>query len=189
MDAAALLKKYFSNEAALEIVLKHSRLVADKALEVAGGLGIPIDLKFIEEAALLHDIGVSRVHAPKMFCFGSQPYICHGITGREILETEGLPRHAMVCERHIGVGLTAEDIRRQKLPLPARDMVPLSLEEEIICFADLFYSKNPDSVTVMKSREEVRASLEKFGEGKITIFDRWYARLCPQPECASGCPA
>ncbi len=85
----------------------------------------------------------------------------------------------MACERHIGVGLTAEDIRRQKLPLPARDMVPLSLEEEIICFADLFYSKNPDSVTVMKSREEVRASLEKFGEGKITIFDRWYARLCP----------
>jgi uncharacterized protein len=179
MDAAALLKKYFIDQSALAIVLEHSRLVAARTREVAETLAAPVDLQFVEEAALLHDIGVSRVHAPKMFCYGSLPYICHGLAGREILEAEGLPRHALVCERHIGVGLTAEDIRQQKLPLPARDMVPLSLEEEIICFADLFYSKNPDSVAVMKSRDEVRASLGKFGGEKITIFDRWYARLCP----------
>lgn len=179
MDAVKLLEKYFDNQSALEIVLKHSRLVADRALEVAKSLAEPVDLAFIQEAALLHDIGVCRVHAPRMFCFGSLPYICHGITGREILEAEGLPRHAMVCERHIGVGLTADDIREQQLPLPARDMVPLSLEEEIICFADLFYSKNPESVARMKSREEVRASLTTFGEHKTTIFDNWCARLCP----------
>ncbi|WP_243371744.1 HD domain-containing protein [Geotalea sp. SG265] len=179
MDAAALLKKYFTDGEALAIVFEHSRLVAARAREVACTLAVPVDIQFVEEAALLHDIGVCRVHAPKMGCFGSMPYICHGIAGREILEAEGLSRHALVCERHIGVGLTAEDVRRQQLPLPERDMVPLSLEEEIICFADLFYSKNPETVTVMKSRDEVRASLEKFGAGKTTIFDRWCARLCP----------
>ena len=178
MDAERLLKKYFTNQAALEIVLKHSHLVAEKALAVARALDMPVDLLFIEEAALIHDIGVSRVHAPKIFCFGEMPYICHGIAGREILEAEGFPRHAMVCERHIGVGLTAADIRRQKLPLPARNMVPLCLEEEIICFADLFYSKNPDSLAVAKSPQEVRDSLGKFGDEKVIIFDNWFSRLC-----------
>ena len=178
MDATALMEKYFTCHGALEIVLQHSRLVADKALAVARALDVPVDLPFVEEAALIHDIGVSRVNAPKMFCFGEMPYICHGIAGREILEAEGLPRHAMVCERHIGVGLTAADICRQELPLPARDMVPLCLEEEIICFADLFYSKNPDSLAVAKSPQEIRASLKKFGDEKVIIFDNWFSRLC-----------
>jgi len=177
-----LLKKYFKNSSALEIILKHGRLVADKSLKIAVALAEQVDLKFVEEAALLHDIGVSRVYAPSVHCFGNKPYICHGIEGRKILEAEGLSRHALVCERHIGVGLTSEEIRLQNLPLPPRDMVPLSLEEEIICFADLFYSKHPESLTVMKSREEIRASLQKFGERKIAIFDGWYSRFSsPMP--------
>lgn len=177
MDAIGLLNKYFSNKAALHIVLRHSQLVAERALEVAAALAAPVDRAFLEEAALIHDIGVSQVYAPKMFCFGTVPYICHGIAGREILEVEGFPRHAMVSERHIGVGLTAEDIIRQNLPLPHREMVPLDVEEEIICFADLFYSKNPESLNVMKSVQEVRASLEKFGPGKAVLFDQWLSRF------------
>ena len=43
---------------------------------------------------------------------------------RELLEKEGLPQHALVCDRHTGVGITIEDIRAQELPIPERDMTP-----------------------------------------------------------------
>jgi len=122
---------------------------------------------------LLHDIGVCRIYAPKLGLYGEHPYITHGIMGREILEEEGLPLHALVCERHIGVGLTVADIISQQLPLPQREMSPLSLPEQIICFADLFYSKSPGKITLRKSPEQVRAKLAGFGEVKLQIFDRW----------------
>ncbi|HJV66580.1 MAG TPA: HD domain-containing protein [Geomonas sp.] len=174
MTARALLKKYFSeNDAAFEIVYQHSRKVADKALAIARTAGLEKDLVFIEEAALLHDIGVCRVHAPKLNCFGSSPYICHGIIGREILEREGLPEHALVCERHIGVGLTAADVTGQKLPLPAREMSPATVSERIIAMADLFFSKKHGELDREKSVDQVRGELLKFGPHKVAIFDSW----------------
>ncbi len=173
MPTTTLLKMYFDS-AAFAIVHEHSRMVAAKALRIARYLeNSRLDLQFIEEAALLHDIGVSRVLAPHIHCHGSAPYICHGILGRQILEREGLPRHAMVAERHVGVGLTAKDIYDRRLPLPQRDMSPLSLEEKIVCFADLFYSKKPGQLAVEKSTDEIRTGLERFGADKTGIFDQW----------------
>ena len=55
---------------------------------------------------------------------------------------EGYPRHALVCERHTGAGLSLEGIIAQDLPVPHREMVPVSLEEQVICFADKFLFKN-----------------------------------------------
>ena len=173
MDACGVLKKYFNDPVAFALVLEHSRMVADKALAIAASANARVDFTFIEEAALLHDIGVARIYSPRLGCFGNAPYICHGVLGREILEGEGLPDHAMVCERHIGVGLTADDIIRQKLPLPAREMIPLTLEEKIICFADLFYSKKPGNSPAEKSLNEIRSGLEKFGAHKVVVLDRW----------------
>ena len=174
MNAGALLEKYFINADALAIILEHSRLVAAKALRIADSLaGMAIDRQFIEEAALLHDIGVCRTASPRLGCHGDEPYIRHGIIGREILEAEGLPRHALVCERHIGVGLTVADIVNQGLPLPAREMVPVTIEERIISFADMFYSKKTGAVHVEKTSDEVRKGLRKFGEEKLVIFEEW----------------
>ena len=51
------------------------------------------------------------------------------------------PRHALVCERHTGAGLSLKDIMDQKLPVPPREMLPVSMEEQVICFADKFFSK------------------------------------------------
>jgi uncharacterized protein len=168
-----LLGRYFEGDA-LAIIAGHGRAVAGLALSVCRVLGLAEDeCRFVEEAALLHDIGVCRIQAPKLGLERGFPYIMHGIIGREILEQEGLPRHALVCERHIGVGLTIEDIIRQGLPLPQRDMSPLSTEEEIVCFADLFYSKSPGRITHQKSPEKVRKKLAAFGEIKAHIFDRW----------------
>jgi len=168
-----LLGRYFEGEA-LAIIAGHGRAVAGLARCVCQALGLADDdCRFVEEAALLHDIGVCRVHVPRIGLDNGTPYIMHGVIGREILEQEGLPRHALVCERHIGVGLTVEDIIRQQLPLPQRDMTPRTTSEQVICFADLFYSKRPGRITLQKSPEKVRTKLAGFGEGKVHIFDSW----------------
>lgn len=171
MNAVHLLHKYFPNHYQRNIIVEHSRHAAAKALEIAGKVKeSKPDLQFIDEASLLHDIGVCRTTFAGMNG-NFQPYIRHGIIGREILENEGLPRHALVCERHIGVGLTVDDIRTQGLPLPERDMLPLTLEEKIVCLADLFFSKNPDQIGNEKTVEEVKKGLQKLGESKVRIFE------------------
>ncbi len=172
-----ILSRYFAGEA-LEVILTHGRMVAELSLAVGRQLALSnAELRFIEEAAMLHDIGICRVEAEAIGMHGEHPYIMHGILGREILEGEGLPLHALVCERHIGVGLTEADIINQRLPLPVRDMSPTTLAEEIICFADLFYSKKPGKLERRKPVDKVRAKLAGFGGDKIQIFDSWLKRF------------
>jgi len=174
MKPEELLAEHFS-PLALAIIIEHSRCVANKAVQIARGsrLADVLDMVFIEEAALLHDIGVSLTDAPALDCHGTHPYICHGVLGREILEKAGLPRHGLVCERHIGVGLTVEDIIAQGLPLPHRDMVPLSNEEKIIACADLFYSKKKLNLATEKSLEKIKNNLAQFGAAKVAVFEGW----------------
>jgi uncharacterized protein len=180
---AALIRKYYQDSpVALRVLLDHSRLVTRRAVRIAERLhsSETVDLRFLAEAAMLHDIGSIRTYAPDLGCFGTLPYLCHGIKGRELLEAEGLYRHALVCERHIGVGLTAEEIQKNRLPLPARDMIPVTLEEQIICYADLFYSKNPQERGRENDPATVRSILRRFGPGKTVVFDRWLERFEPQ---------
>lgn len=170
IDWNRIIDKYYQKQGRLrDILMTHSRLVADKALLCARRSGLEIDLGFVEEAAMLHDIGIVRCYAPDICCHGTLPYICHGVEGRAILEAEGLPRHALVCERHTGSGLTVDDIDRQRLPLPRRDMTPVSLEEKVICYADKFYSKSGD-ITAEKPFDRVVASLARHGSDTLERF-------------------
>ncbi len=176
LDVIGILGRYFEGEA-LATMVTHGRVVADLALAVGREASLTDEeCTFIEEAALLHDIGVCGVAAPEIGALGPHPYIMHGILGREILEREGLARHALVCERHIGVGLTITDIIDQQLPLPCRDMAPRTTAEEIICFSDLFFSKKPGRLEQRKSAEQVREKLSFLGREKVQIFDIWMAR-------------
>ncbi|MBJ6800110.1 HD domain-containing protein [Geomonas propionica] len=187
MNPRALLEKYFhDNSQGLDIVYRHSRKVADKALAIAECAGRnDTEMRFIEEAALLHDIGVARTYAPKLNCFGKAPYICHGVIGRQMLDSEGLPHHALVCERHIGVGLTAQDIVEQKLRLPLREMSPVTDCERIVALADLFYSKKGGELDLEKSTDQVRIDLLRFGQHKVRIFEEWLREF----SLDSGAPA
>ena len=150
----------------------HSRSVADKAIALANAHPeLKIDKRFVEEAAMLHDIGIFRTNAPGIQCFGTEPYICHGTIGAQLMREEGFPLHALVCERHTGAGLSLMEIERQNLPVPHHDMLPLSLEEKLICFADKFFSKT--HLEKEKSLEQARQSLVKFGEEGVARFDAW----------------
>jgi len=180
---ADIIRKYYSGSPlAWQNLLEHSRLVCRRALKVARSVNKSeaVDCQFIAEAAMLHDIGMILTDAPDLGCFGTGSYLTHGVKGRELLEKEGLPRHALVCERHIGVGLTAAEIREQKLDLPQRDMLPETPEEQIICFADLFYSKSPKKRGKEKLPEDVRRALSKFGREKVLVFDDWLRRFEPE---------
>jgi uncharacterized protein len=120
---------------------------------------------------MLHDIGVFRCNASGIECYGDKPYICHGVIGAQLLRDEGYPLHAQVCERHTGAGLSAKDIAEQGLPLPHIDFLPISIEEQIICFADKFFSKT--RLTQEKTLEQAYKSVAKFGAESALRFSKW----------------
>jgi uncharacterized protein len=144
-------------ELAIKIIEKNRHLKIDKAFVIIG--------------AMLHDIGIIKTDAPEIGCFGKYPYIAHTYLGREMLEKEGLLDIAPVCERHIGVGLTREDIISANFPLPHRDMIPITIEEKLICYADKFYSKTDKHLTTPRSPDKIRKKILKYGEDKIQKFE------------------
>ena len=173
MDALSIINKYYSEKHdCKDILITHSKSVADKAIQIANNHPeLNLDKDFLYEAAMLHDIGIIFTNASGIYCFGESPYICHGILGAEILRKEGYPKHALVCERHTGAGITMQNIIDNNLPIPHRDMLPLSLVEQVICFADKFFSKT--KLQNEKTVEKARKSLLKFGDDGIERFDRW----------------
>lgn len=163
MNPEALLHKYYDAEPALlQILLTHSRAVAERALKICDAHPeMDLDRAFVYEAAMLHDIGIRLCDAPGIECHGSEPYLLHGRLGGEILRREGLPRHARVAERHTGTGLEG--------------WKPESQEEQLICYADKFYSKS--NLKKVKTKEEAERSLMKFGQEGVDIFRAWAQRF------------
>lgn len=168
-----IIDKYYAQQPDLmHILMVHSEAVAQRALRICDAhpeLGA--DRQFVFEAAMLHDIGIVQCDAPGICCHGTQPYICHGILGAEMLRAEGLERHARVCERHTGAGLSADDIIRQQLPLPHRDFLPVSIEEQIICYADKFYSKS--HIDREKTLAQAEKTIARFGQDSLDRFLQW----------------
>ncbi len=163
MDYQSILDKYYPADNELRrVLLHHSRQVADHCLVIAQKHPeLTVDSRFLEEAAMLHDIGIFRCDAPSIHCEGTEPYIKHGSIGGDILREEGFPRHARVAERHTGTGLPGYE--------------PETIEEQIVCYADKFYSKsNPDRVRTV---DEAAQSLAKFGEPGVRKFLSWAARF------------
>ena len=171
-----LFEHYPQGSPLAQSLIRHSEQVRDKALAVAERVShLNPDHRFIAEAAMLHDIGIYRTSATKLGCRGTAPYIRHGIIGRQILEQRGLTAHALVCERHVGVGISRQDIQKQGLPLPLRDMLPATLEEIIICYADKFFSKSNGGTA--HSLSAVINDLKPFGDEKVKRFMHWHRLL------------
>ncbi len=120
-------------------VMAHCQAVSDLAVRIGKLCKKPVDLKLIEIAGLLHDIGRSNTHG-----------ISHAVEGSKIAKGKSLPEDVVrIIERHIGAGLTPDDAER--LGLPKKSYVPETLEEKIVAHADNLMSgtrKVPVAVTV-----------------------------------------
>ncbi len=164
-------KYYKKGSVSYNYLHPHSKCVAELALKIARhNTDKDPDLVFIYEAAMLHDIGIFMTNAEKIGCYGEYQYLAHGFLGRELMDKEGYPEIGLVCERHVGVGISAKDVKKNNLPLPQRDMLPLSLEERIICYADKFYSKNQKTFDKPKSIDKILSKLLNHGTKKPKIF-------------------
>jgi len=174
IDPLKIIHKYYNiNSKPYKILIKHSKAVTKKSLEIAKKIPhLNPNLKFIEEAAMLHDIGVFLTKAPEIGCNGKYPYIFHGVLGKKILDKEGFPKHGLVCERHIGIGLSAQDIKEQNLPLEKKDIKPISIEEKIISFVYKFFSKNKNGLAIEKTLEQVKKELSKYGKSHIERLNK-----------------
>lgn len=179
MNPAGIIRRYYTPGClAHEVLVRHSEAVAELAVRIADRIkrldpAAAPDTAFIEEAAMLHDIGIRYTDSPEIGCRGGHAYVCHGWLGREMLEANGLPAHARVCETHVGVGLTRDEIITRRLPIPRRDMRPQSVEEQIICYADLFFSKTPPPEGRRHTVTDVMKTLEKYGRQQVETFQNW----------------
>jgi HD superfamily phosphodiesterase len=118
------------------------------AIEANGG---DVDLDAIYFGAMLHDIG--HFHSPS---------ILHGIRGAEIVVSNrklmmegfalGPETFAKICEAiecHVVGGLRRRWIEEAKLPLPARDYVPQTLEAKIVAFCDQVLHNRHESDSIL----------------------------------------
>jgi uncharacterized protein len=134
-------------------VIEHCKTVAGYARKIAfdvdncdrkRGGQINIDMNCIIIGGLLHDIGRSKTHG-----------IDHAVVGARIAGEIGLnEKLASIIERHIGAGITMDEAL--VLGLPAKDYLPLTIEEKIVAHADnlVFGSR-------MGTIDEVVSNLQK----------------------------
>ncbi len=178
MDPIKIIEKHYKkNSKSYNALILHGKQVKRKALHIARKVPrLKPDLIFIAEAAMLHDIGIKFTNANDIGCHGKHRYIEHTYLGGELLRKEGFPKHAKVCERHIGVGITKKEIIKNKLPLPKRNFIPLSVEEQIVCIADKFYTKEPGKERKERSLKNMKKKISAYGRNKPKKWDLWCKR-------------
>ena len=174
IDVKAIIDRFYPNDDELKrIYLVHARKVAELAMELADAHPeLSVDRQFVEEAAMLHDLGIFLTDAPGIHCHGTEKYLCHGYLGAELLRELGYERHARVCERHTGTGLLKEQVQANGWNLPVKDYVPETVEEQLICFADKFYSKTK-YLEQRRTFEQVVASMAKISDESVEKVRKW----------------
>lgn len=172
IDYQSIIDHYYPESEVPELrhlFLVHSKQVADKAAHIVDAHPEwHLDRDFVYAAAMLHDIGIIRCDAPSIHCHGSEPYIKHGVIGETLVQqfavsvpVDYASRIGRVCARHTGTGLPG--------------LEPETLEEQIICYADKFFSKT--KLDKEKTFEEACHSLMKFGAEGVKKFEVWHKRF------------
>jgi uncharacterized protein len=122
-EAVALHRKYGSNVR----IIKHCQTVTIVAKILADEFerkGRPVDRNAVVAAAMLHDIGRSRVQT-----------VMHGAEGASMVAGEGIDGKVVeMIRRHVGAGISQDEAKA--VGLPDFDYIPRSLEERIVCFSD-----------------------------------------------------
>ncbi|GGQ44831.1 uncharacterized protein BKA00_000903 [Actinomadura coerulea] len=168
-EIRALHERYAPGEAAFEAVWTHCVIVSEIAERIMDGAGLAVDADLVRAGCLLHDLGVYRLYGPSGTIDYSR-YVRHGVLGHEILRDEGFPEEiCRFCSCHTGVGLTRDDIVRQRLPVPAGDYVAVTGEERLVMYADKFHSKTDPPTFV--SAAAYAGRVRRFGEEKVSVFE------------------
>lgn len=169
MTYTEIIERYYADNAPLrDLLIHHSEQVRDHALRVADSHPeLALDRQILTDGAMLHDIGIFLCDAAGIHCHGRHHYIAHGRVGGQLLRrlaAEGLENAtvlARICERHTGTGLPGYE--------------PETLEEQVICYADKFYSKShPERVS---TPEQAATSLSRFGRHCADKFWEWDERF------------
>jgi uncharacterized protein len=178
----ALHEKYAPTPEAFEVVHTHCEIVCRIAEQIADRNGLGVDMDLVRAGCLLHDIGVYRLYDAEGRLDHAR-YVRHGLLGHRLLTAEGLPEVVCrFCSCHTGVGLTRDDVRRQRLPLPVADYLAVSGEEVLVMYADKFHSKTepPTFVTAATYTKAV----SRYGQDKAALFEKMRATF-GEPDLAA----
>lgn len=162
--------KYY--EKLLDLCWTHCQIVKKIALQIAAELkknySIEVDGDLIKAGALVHDIGLYN-------CLDDNfqkvvRYATHGLIGYEILKKEGVEEKVARFSLCHTAGLTKEEIIAQEIPMEAKDYIPITLEEEIVSYADTFHSKGHPGFNTYEKMED---KYSKYGDNAVTMLRRF----------------
>ena len=114
-------------------VIEHCKTVAEYSRKIAldinkcaqkKGTAIKVDIDAVFVGGLLHDLGRSKTHG-----------MDHAVAGATIARENGLnDKIVNIIERHIGAGILLDEALA--FGLPAKNYMPVTLEEKIVAHAD-----------------------------------------------------
>jgi uncharacterized protein (TIGR00295 family) len=144
-------------------VINHCIAVRNVAVKIAEKANA--DVKLVEASALLHDIGRSKTHR-----------INHAVEGAKIAKKLGLSKKIVkIIERHIGAGLPAKEAKI--LGLPAKNYMPKTLEEKIVCHADSLI-ENSKKQNIEKEVEQALMNSQKEYAKRLVILHKELSEIC-----------
>ncbi len=164
----SLHEQYAPTPEAFELVYTHCEIVCAVAEQLLDGCSSHLNVDLVRAGCLLHDIGVYGLYdaAGEL---DHKSYIRHGVLGHALLRDLKFPEQlCRFCSHHTGVGLSADDVVRQRLPLPAGDYLAETGEERLVMYADKFHSKSTPPMFLTAA--SYSASVRRFGEDKATQF-------------------
>ena len=169
------MNKFITFEEAIELlyrtgcsssVIQHCRVVSRLAVKLARKLkrnGTDVDVRLVTIGGLLHDIGRSKTHK-----------IDHGVVGATIIHSFGLPISIVqIVERHIGSGIPAEEA--VELGLPNKDLIPETLEEKIVSYADKLIEGDRE-ISFDEALKKLRDDLGEFHPA-VKRFEKAHSEL------------
>jgi uncharacterized protein (TIGR00295 family) len=144
-------------------VICHCIAVHDIAVKMATKANADVEL--VESASLLHDIGRSKTHG-----------ITHVLEGVKIGKKLDFPDKIIrIIECHIGAGLKAEEAK--KLGLPARDYIPKTLEEKIVCHADNLVENCKKQNIEVEVERALRKGHKEYAR-RLVILHKELSKIC-----------
>ncbi|HVA91597.1 MAG TPA: HD domain-containing protein [Chloroflexota bacterium] len=142
-DVIALLQRTGSDPA----LVQHVVTVCERALKLAdavAGSGAPVERRVVEYGALLHDMGIPQLKGEPVVVpeWGDRAKnllsdnLMHPILGFDLAGEHGFPLSVRRCVLCHTPGPTREECLALGLTPPEEEMLPVSIEEKIVMYAD-----------------------------------------------------